>query len=66
MAATIAVVMSHLWPVHARTAARPAGPRIEEKNFYGAAMIGALVAFGYGLLGAVIGLPAGFIINVTR
>ncbi|MCA1510258.1 hypothetical protein [Bradyrhizobium sp. NBAIM01] len=56
--------------------------RIEEKNdqaligmtvlcsgigfFYGAVMIGAFGAFGYGLLGAIVGAPAGFIINVTR
>lgn len=56
--------------------------RIEEKNdqsllgttvlcsgigfFYGAVMIGAFGAFGYGLLGAIIGVPAGFIVNVSR
>ncbi|UVO33074.1 hypothetical protein KUF59_05450 [Bradyrhizobium arachidis] len=34
--------------------------------FYGAVMVGTLGAFGYGLLGAVIGVPAGFIINVSR
>ncbi|WP_206734394.1 hypothetical protein [Bradyrhizobium zhanjiangense] len=56
--------------------------RIEEKNdqtligmtvlcagigfFYGSVMIGAVGAFGYGLLGAMIGVPAGFIINASR
>ncbi|MEY9981617.1 hypothetical protein ABH995_000954 [Bradyrhizobium yuanmingense] len=56
--------------------------RIEEKNdqtligmtvlcagigfFYGAVMIGAFGAFRYCLLGAIIGAPAGFIINVSR
>ncbi|WP_439373473.1 hypothetical protein [Bradyrhizobium sp. DASA03120] len=34
--------------------------------FYGAVMIGAVGAFGYGLLGAIIGVPAAFIINVSR
>ncbi|MGY4503786.1 hypothetical protein ACVWYH_007743 [Bradyrhizobium sp. GM24.11] len=29
-------------------------------------MIGAFGAFGYGLLGAIIGVPASFIINVSR
>jgi hypothetical protein len=56
--------------------------RIEERNdqtligmlvlctgigfFYGAVTGGALPAVGYGLVGAIIGVPAGFILNVTR
>ncbi|WP_128948548.1 MULTISPECIES: hypothetical protein [Bradyrhizobium] len=56
--------------------------RIEEKNdqtligvaamcsgmgaLYGAVTAGALSAFGYGLLGAIIGVPTGFIVNVSR
>ena len=34
--------------------------------FYGAVTGGALPALGYGLVGAFIGVPAGFIINVGR
>ncbi|GLR87665.1 hypothetical protein [Bradyrhizobium iriomotense] len=34
--------------------------------FYGAMMVGAFGAFGYGLLGAIIRVPAGFIISVSR
>ncbi|MCP3463129.1 hypothetical protein [Bradyrhizobium sp. CCGUVB23] len=56
--------------------------RIEEKNdqtlmsmtllccgiglFLGALIGGIWAAFGYGLVGAIIGVPAGFIINVSR
>jgi hypothetical protein len=56
--------------------------RIEERNdqtligmlvlctgigfFYGAVMGGAWPAVGYGLVGAFIGAPAGWIINVSR
>jgi hypothetical protein len=56
--------------------------RIEERNdqtligmlvlctgigfFYGAVTGGAWPAVGYGLVGAIIGVPAGFIINVSR
>ncbi|WP_283808298.1 hypothetical protein [Bradyrhizobium ottawaense] len=34
--------------------------------FYGAVMIGPGGAAGYGLVGAIIGAPGGFIINVSR
>ncbi|SDC38944.1 hypothetical protein SAMN05216337_1002348 [Bradyrhizobium brasilense] len=56
--------------------------RIEERNdqtlmgmlvlctgigfFFGSVTGGAWAAFGYGLVGAIIGVPAGFIINVSR
>lgn len=56
--------------------------RIEERNdqalmgmmvlctgigfFYGAVTGGAWPAVGYGLVGAIIGVPAGFITNVSR
>jgi hypothetical protein len=56
--------------------------RIEERNdqtligmlvlctgagfFYGAVTGGALPAVGYGLVGAIIGAPAGFIVNLSR
>ncbi|MBB4383150.1 hypothetical protein GGD61_007849 [Bradyrhizobium sp. SBR1B] len=33
---------------------------------YGAVIAGALSAFGYGLLGAIVGVPAGFTVNVSR
>ncbi|RXG96445.1 hypothetical protein EAS62_12305 [Bradyrhizobium zhanjiangense] len=33
---------------------------------YGAVMVGWWGAIGYGALGAVIGVPAGFIINTSR
>ncbi|WP_439409601.1 hypothetical protein ACNJX9_16925 [Bradyrhizobium sp. DASA03076] len=34
--------------------------------FYGSLMVGPWGAIGYGLIGAIIGVPAGFIVNVSR
>lgn len=34
--------------------------------FYGAVTGGTFPAIGYGLIGAVIGIPAGFILNMSR
>ena len=34
--------------------------------FFGAVTGGTLPAIGYGLVGAIIGVPAGFIVNVCR
>lgn len=66
--------------IHSRRQARLQG--IEQRNdqtlmgmlvlccgigfFYGAATAGAWSAIGYGLVGALIGVPAGFIINLSR